>query len=384
MNETKHESGNIVIVDDNPNNLRVLGEMLQKAGYKVRPAVNGTLALHSIESIPPDLVLLDIRMPGLSGYDVCRHLKESESLREIPVIFISALHETEGKLAAFKAGGVDYISKPFQIEEVLARVQAHLGLYRMKQNLETIVAERTEDLRKSYEEIQRSKQQYWAILEQMVQAISLTVEKRDPYTAGHQRRVAELATAIAIRLGLSHERREGLRFGAMLHDIGKIHLPAEILSRPGKLSPNERSLIMTHAEEGSDIVRDVEFPWPVAQLILQHHERLDGSGYPLGLKGNEILEEARILAVADVVEAMTSHRPYRPALGLEVALDEVKSGSGTRYDEAAVNAVVSLAEEGVIAQAEQGGILVGRDTDSAIRAEGARENANRKRRGVTS
>ncbi|MEJ2404459.1 MAG: response regulator [Candidatus Thiodiazotropha sp.] len=384
MSETKHESGNIVIVDDNPNNLRVLGEMLQKAGYKVRPAVNSTLALHSIERFPPDLVLLDIRMPGLSGYDVCRHLKESERLRDIPVIFISALHETEGKLAAFKAGGVDYISKPFQIEEVLARVQAHLGLYRMKQNLETIVAERTEDLRKSYEEIQRSKQQYWAILEQMVQAIALTVEKRDPYTAGHQRRVAELATAIAIRLGLSHERREGLRFGAMLHDIGKIHLPAEILSRPGELSPNERSLIMTHAEEGSDIVRDVEFPWPVAQLILQHHERLDGSGYPLGLKGNEILEEARILAVADVVEAMTSHRPYRPALGLEVALDEVKSGSGTRYDEASVNAVVSLVAEGVIKQTEQGGTLVRRDTDSAIRAESARENANRKRRGVTS
>ncbi len=365
MNETRHELGNIVIVDDNPNNLRVLGEMLQQAGYKVRPAVSGMLALHSIESFPPDLVLLDIRMPGMSGYDVCRRLKANEKLREIPVIFISALHETEDKVAAFKAGGVDYIGKPFQIEEVLARVRAHLGLYQMQQNLERIVARQTEDLRKSYAEIQRSQQQYRAMLEQTVQAIALTIEKRDPYTAGHQRRVAELAMTIASQLGLPSERKEGLRFGAMLHDIGKIQLPAEILNRPGRLDPVELTLIRTHSEAGSDIVHDVEFPWPVKQLILQHHERLDGSGYPYGLKGDEILEEARILSVADVVEAMASHRPYRPALGLAAALEELKRGSGTRYDEAVVNAVVSLVEAGEISQDTQGGIAIVRDGASA-------------------
>jgi putative two-component system response regulator len=359
MSETKLETGNIVIVDDNSNNLRVLSEMLQQAGHKVRPAVSGPLALQSIKRLPPDLILLDIRMPGMDGYEVCRRLKANEKLGEIPVIFISALHETEGKVTAFNAGGVDYISKPFQIEEVLARVQAHLRLYRMQQNLERIVAERTEDLRKSYEEIRHSQQQYRAILEQTVQAIALTVEKRDPYTAGHQRRVAELATAIANQVGLPRERTEGLRFGAMLHDIGKVHLPAEILNRPGKLKENERSLIKTHAEVGSDIVHDVEFPWPVAQLILQHHERLDGSGYPFGLKDGKILKEARILAVADVVEAMASNRPYRPALGLAAALDEVKSGSGTLYDAQAVNAVVSLAEKGWISQDDQGGIAIG-------------------------
>ncbi len=384
MSETKHESGNIVIVDDNPNNLRVLGEMLQSAGYKVRPALSGALALHSIESFPPDLVLLDIRMPGMNGYDVCSRLKESENLRDIPVIFISALHETEGKQAAFQAGGVDYISKPFQIEEVLARVQAHLGFYRMQRNMERIVAERTENLHKSYDESRRSQQQYCSVLEQTVQAIVLTVEKRDPCTAGHQRRVAELASAIASRLGLARERREGLRFGAMLHDIGKINLPTEILCRPGRLTPTELSLVKTHSEEGSEIVCDVAFPWPIAQLILQHHERLDGSGYPLGLKGDEIIEEARILAVADVVEAMTSHRSYRPALGLAAALDEVKSGSGTRYDAAAVNAVVSLVEEGLVSQAERGGIRVNYDTDSAVRAKAARVDANQAHRVATS
>jgi len=359
MSEIRHETGNIVIVDDNPNNLRVLSEMLQQSGYKIRPAADGDLALRSIENSPPDLVLLDIRMPRMDGYEVSRRLKANEKLREIPVIFISALHETEDKVAAFKAGGVDYIAKPFQIEEVVARVQAHLRLYRLQQHLESIVAERTEELRKSYDEIRRSQQQYRAILEQMVQAISLTVEKRDLYTAGHQRCVAELATAIAGRLGLPRERIEGLRFGAMIHDIGKIHVPAAILNRPGPLSPAEFSLIKTHPEAGHDIVRNVEFPWPVAQLILQHHERLDGSGYPLGLKGDEIIEEARILAVADVMEAMSNHRPYRPSLGLAAALDELKQGRGTRYDEAIVDAVTSLAEKGEIAQGERGGIAVG-------------------------
>jgi putative two-component system response regulator len=380
MSETKREAGNIVIVDDNPNNLRVLGEMLQQAGYKIRPVASGALALLSIKNFPPDLVLLDICMPGMSGYDVCRRLKANEKLREIPVIFISALHETEGKVAAFKAGGVDYIAKPFQIEEVLARVQAHLRLHRMQQNLEGIVAERTEDLRKSYDEIRRSQQQYRAILEQTVQAIALIIEKRDPYTAGHQQRVAELATVIASRLGLPRERVEGLRFGAMLHDVGKIHLPAEILNRAGRLSPTELSMIKTHSEVGSEILHDVAFPWPVAQLILQHHERLDGSGYPFGLKGDQILEEARILAVADVVEAMASHRPYRPALGLVAALDEVKKGRGTRYDEAAVDALVSLAEEGEIGQDAQGWSVIGRDADSAAHAKGARADGTHDRR----
>lgn len=358
MSETKHESGNIVIVDDNPNNLRVLTEMLQQAGYKVRPTAKGDLALRSIENSPPDLVLLDIRMPGMDGYEVCRRLKAKEKLREIPVIFISALHEMEGKVAAFNAGGVDYVTKPFQIEEVLARVQTHLRLYRMQQNLESIVVERTEALRKSYDEIRRSQHLYRAILEQMVQAFALTVENRDLYTAGHQRHVAELAAAIASRLALPRERVEGLRFGAMIHDIGKIHVPAQILNRPGPLNPAEFSLIKTHPEVGHNIVHDVEFPWPVAQLILQHHERLDGSGYPLGLKGDEIIEEARILAVADVVDAMASHRPYRPALGLAAALDEMKKDRGTRYDEAVVNAVVKLAEGGGVVQDGRGGIAV--------------------------
>lgn len=178
-----------------------------------------------------------------------------------------------------------------------------------------------------------------------IRAISLTVEKRDPYTAGHQQRVADLAVQIGKELGLAEHRLEGLGLGAVIHDIGKIYVPAELLNRPGRLSKAEFEVIQSHAEVGYDIIKDVEFPWPVADMILQHHERMDGSGYPQGLKGEEIILEARILAVADAVEAITAHRPYRPALGIDVALDELKKNRGKLYDPAVVDACLYLVLE---------------------------------------
>lgn len=183
-----------------------------------------------------------------------------------------------------------------------------------------------------------------ALLE-MVDAIALTVEMRDPYTSGHQRRVAELASAIAERMGLETAIIEGARLGAMIHDIGKIHVPAEILSKPGILSKYELQMVQTHPGVGAEIVQGVHSPWPIAQMIAQHHERLDGSGYPDGLKGDEILLEARIIAVADVVEAMSSHRPYRPSLGVGAALDEITRGRGTLFDARVVDTCLALFEE---------------------------------------
>ncbi|MGZ4960103.1 MAG: PAS domain S-box protein [Methylomonas sp.] len=182
-------------------------------------------------------------------------------------------------------------------------------------------------------------------LEQSIQTIAGTVEARDPYTAGHQRRVAELATAIAQELGLSAEQVNGIHFAAIIHDLGKIHIPAEILSKPGKLRDIELMLIKTHPQSGYDILKDVKFPWPIATFILQHHERLDGSGYPQGLKDEEILLESKILTVADVVEAMSSHRPYRPAIGIKAALAEVERGRGTSYDPMVVDACLRLFTE---------------------------------------
>ena len=177
---------------------------------------------------------------------------------------------------------------------------------------------------------------------QTIEAIAAMAELRDPYTAGHQQRVTRLALALAQEMGLAPDRTEGLRVASLIHDIGKIVVPAEILNKPGKLNDYEMNIIKTHSEAGHDILKKIDFPWPVAQIVLQHHERLNGSGYPQGLQGADILQEAKILAVADVVEAMASHRPYRPTLGVEAALEEITKHKGNLYDPEVVDACVTL------------------------------------------
>jgi len=206
---------------------------------------------------------------------------------------------------------------------------------------------RNVSLRKNAEaELQGSMQALRTAFRQTVRALASMAEKRDPYTAGHQQRVARLACAIGRELGLSPESVEGLEVAGTLHDIGKVYVPAEILAKPARLSHMEMGIMKSHSEVGFEILREVNFPWPVARSVLEHHERLDGSGYPGGLKGAEISREARILAVADVVEAMSSHRPYRAALGLPLALDEIRSGRDRIYDAEAVDACLALMNGG--------------------------------------
>lgn len=202
-----------------------------------------------------------------------------------------------------------------------------------------------EDISKRMSVEAELKLSFWKLqktIESTVYAIAKMVEKRDPYTAGHQERVAELATAIAEKMGLAQELVNSVNMAAIIHDVGKMYVPAEILSKPGQLSDPEFNMIKTHPTFASDILGDIEFPWPVVESVTQHHERYDGSGYPAGLKGDEIIQEARIIAVADVVEAMASHRPYRPSLGIEKAIAEIKAYSGTRYDPVVVSACVDL------------------------------------------
>jgi PAS domain S-box-containing protein len=188
--------------------------------------------------------------------------------------------------------------------------------------------------------------------EQLKVALMNTVEVamiisaiRDPYTVGHERRVAKIATAIGTELGFTDLQLEGLQVAGHLHDVGKIGIPAEILAKPGRISPIEYQLIQGHAQAGYDVLHTMEWPWPVAEVALQHHERLDGSGYPKGLEGSAILMEARVMAVADVVEAMSSHRPYRAALGIEKALAEIAGGRGTKYDPVVVDACLGMFRE---------------------------------------
>jgi PAS domain S-box-containing protein len=178
-----------------------------------------------------------------------------------------------------------------------------------------------------------------------VQAIAVIVEARDPYTAGHQRRVADLARSIATEMKLPDDQIDGIRVAATIHDLGKISIPAEILSKPTKLKKTEFDLIKEHSQSGYDILKDIDFPWPIARIVLEHHERMNGSGYPNGLTGDNILLESRIIAIADVVEAMASHRPYRPGLGIEVALEEIEKNKGIFYDDAVADACLKLFRE---------------------------------------
>lgn len=212
-----------------------------------------------------------------------------------------------------------------QLEE-RKRAEEELGKYQKR--LEKLVKERTNQL------------------EGTIHALATTVEMRDPYTAGHQRRVTELACAIAEEMGLSKDQIKGIHVAGLLHDIGKIAIPAEILTKPTKLTKLEFELITTHSQVSHDILKGIEFAWPVADIVVQHHERMDGSGYPNGLEGDEILREARIIAVADTVEAMASHRPYRPALGIDKALDEISNNKGVKYDPEVVDACLRLFAEG--------------------------------------
>ncbi len=210
--------------------------------------------------------------------------------------------------------------------------------------LQGIVRDITER-KQSGEKLERTLDNLRNAMGATIRVIAQVVETRDPYTAGHQRRVADLARAIATEMQLPTSMVEGIRMAGVIHDIGKVSVPAEILSKPGKLTYKEFELIKEHPQTGYDILRDVEFPWPIATIILQHHEKMNGSGYPQELKGDDISLEARIMAVADVVEAVASHRPYRPALGVNIALEEVVKGRGLLYDADVVDVCLQLFQE---------------------------------------
>ena len=216
-----------------------------------------------------------------------------------------------------------------------------IGWYGGKRVVIATVQDVTE-LRRAEQEIERSVAKLRRAVQSTIEVVSTIGELRDPYTHGHEHRVGEFATAIATEMELPADRIEGVRVAGYLHDVGKIAVPAEILSRPTRLSKVEFELVKQHAQQSYEILKRVEFPWPVAEAAWQHHERLDGSGYPRGLKGGEIILEARLLAVADTVEAMASHRPYRPALGIEAALAEIETNRGRLYDPTIVDACLRL------------------------------------------
>ena len=272
-----------------------------------------------------ELLAKDIFVLPTPEHAVNREKRLSELLEKGEVIFESAHFRKDGSIMP-----VEIQARVFDLDDRPLILSAARDITERKQ-AETQVRQGLDRLRRA--------------LQGTVVALANTVEIKDPYTAGHQRRVAQLSCAMARELGWSPDRVEGIQVLCFLHDMGKIAVPAEILNKPGKISPTEFSLIKVHPQVGYDILKDIAFPWPVAQGVLQHHERLDGSGYPSGLTAEEITPEAKILAVADVVEAMASHRPYRPALGIDQALEEITQNRGKLYDPDAVDVCVRLLTE---------------------------------------
>jgi len=237
------------------------------------------------------------------------------------------------------------LTKSGQLKYVLERGKVVDGKNGGEVFVEGFISDVT-DLRAARGEAEESKEKLEATLKSTINALSRIVEIRDPYTSGHQRKVGLLAALISRRMGLEDRLSENIRISGLLHDIGKLWIPSEILSKPGRLNYIEFEMIKEHSKLGYEVLKEIEFDFPIADYVIQHHERLNGSGYPNGLKGEEILLPARIIAVADVVEAISSHRPYRPALGIEVAIEEITSGAGTLYDRSVARACVDLLEDG--------------------------------------
>jgi len=296
--------GKILLVDDEAANIRLLTTMLTREGYSVVAASNGDDALAMVASEHPDLVVMDVLMPKLSGYDVCERIKQNPATRLTPVVLITALHEREHKIEGINAGADDFLTKPVDPHELKARVRSLVRLKRYTDDLDSA--------------------------ESVIMSLALVIEARDAYTDGHCQRLAAYATRFGRALQLSEEDLAALFRGGYLHDVGKIGIPDEILLKPGRLSDSEYRQIQQHPVIGDRLCGELRSLRQVRPIVRHHHERLDGSGYPDGLKGDAIPLLAQMMGIVDVYDAITTTRPYKPATTAKQAyvelLEEVDQG----------------------------------------------------------
>jgi HD-GYP domain-containing protein (c-di-GMP phosphodiesterase class II) len=320
------------------------------------------------EDAPYAVAFLDLNMPpGPDGEWVAEQIHNLDPrINTVVVTGYRSINSNNTTRQSRFSDKLLYLQKPFHPREIIQfatalgiKWQAEKQLLTMQADLENQVEQRTAELVQSnkllkieienrkgmQQELQQSFESLKKAMGSTIQAISMTVEMRDPYTSGHQQRVANLAKTIAKELKLPESQIESIYMAAAIHDIGKISLPAEILVKPIPLSDIEISLVQAHAQAGYDILKGIEFPWAIADIVLQHHERMDGSGYPRGLAGDKIVFEARIICVADVVETMASHRPYRPSIGIDKALEEIADHKGVLYDPRVVDACLKIFSE---------------------------------------
>lgn len=315
----------ILIVDDTLANLQLLASLLKEEGYKVRPANNGALALQAVAQKKPDLILLDIKMPEMNGYEVCAELKANPETKNIPVLFISALNDVADKLKAFNVGGLDYINKPFQFEEVKARVSTHLQLKAYEDEMEAQIAQGIRKIEDLNQEIIDTQQE-------LIFTMGQVCETRSHETGQHVKRVAEYSHLLAKLYG--YEDLELMKQAASMHDIGKVAIPDSILNKPGQLTEDEWVIMKTHCQLGFQMLNVSQRPLfkLAATITLEHHEKWDGSGYPNGLKGKDISVPGRITAIADVFDALGAMRCYKPARSLDEILAIFQHEKGKHFD----------------------------------------------------
>ncbi len=317
----------VLLIDDERMNRLIVGDYLRDCGYAVLEAESSSEGLRIFDNARPDIVITDLRMPGGDGNQVVTRLQHVAP--ETPVIIISGTASLEEALCTLREGASDFITKPVRemdrIKQAIdaAMKKAHLDRENrlVKTALKDAVQQQTHELRDLNAKLKNA-------LESTVNALGVIVAQKDPYTAGHNDRVARIAMALGHSMGLSRDRIDTLRVAGNLHDIGKIRVPGEILNKPGRLTPEEFEQVKIHPEAGFEILKDIPFHGPVAEIVLQHHERYDGTGYPRGLKRDEAMLEARILAVADIYEALTSDRPYRQALPHDQAMAHIIREAG--------------------------------------------------------
>jgi len=317
---TKSKKQTVLIVDDTPENIDVLVGIL-KGDYQVIAALNGSNALKIIQSgRQPDIILLDVMMPEMDGYQVCEKLKADYTLRHIPVIFVTAKATIDDELKGFSLGAADYIFKPFSPPVIKARINTHLALYDQNQELERKVNARTEQLNETRLQI--------------IQRLGRAAEYKDNETGMHVIRMSHYSRILGIASGMNEEQADMLLCAAPMHDIGKIGIEDRIILKPGKLNAEEWATMQTHCEIGAEIIGDDDSELlKMAKIVaMTHHERWDGTGYPNGLKQEEIPRVGRIIAVADVFDALTSKRPYKEAWSVDDAIDLIKKEAGKHFD----------------------------------------------------
>ena len=333
----------VLIVDDEISTRKLLVAMLREAGVRCKTAACADEGLNVLETESVDAVLSDLQMPGVSGMQFLAQVRPRYS--HLAFLMITGVDDIQVGVEAMKRGADDYLVKPLQLEVVMASLERALEKRRLQQevenyrrHLEEMVGERTQQLRSALLQIERS-------YEDTLEALGAAIDFRDSETAGHSRRVAMYSTKIAKELDVAKHELKTIIRGAWLHDIGKLATPDAILLKPGALTQEEWRIMQRHAEIGYDLVKRIPFLAQAAEIILSHHERWDGSGYPRGLKARDIPFGARVFAVADTVDAMTSDRPYRSALSFEETEEEIRRASGSRYDSQVANVFLSVGIE---------------------------------------